>query len=265
MAEEKRSPSAAGKLGKATATGDAEGRGSFLNIPSPDASEGNDGSALLSTLQLHPVKLKTDFHVEIPPCETAELWGPLSRSAEYLAALRVLPRSKEWLPAHVEVMDAELVHLPHQPIPQVRLVLRNTSTSSTAMVSSRDVLAELHLSDDSAYAGDGTIETLEALVGPCCESPISINGTAATCLIDSGSQVTVVSESFYRKFLKNVCLEQLDTALDITSAEGQLVPYLGVVKVSVELPEHVGGTFAEVSILAVVVRTHDSLPGYQSL
>ena len=123
MAQEKRTSPAAGKLGKATATGDAGGLDSSIKTPSSGTSANNSSEYLLNTLKLHPVKLRTDLRLEIRPGDTVELWGSLNGSAHNLAAVRLLPRSKEWLPDHVEVLEAELVHLPQQLTPQVRLVL----------------------------------------------------------------------------------------------------------------------------------------------
>ena len=53
-------------------------------------------------------------------------------------------------------------------------------------------------------------------------------------------------------FISHRPLEQLDTALNITGAGGQTVPYLGIVRVSVKLPEEIVGVASELETLAVV-------------
>ena len=88
--------------------------------------------------------------------------------------------------------------------------------------------------------------------GAQCGARVKINDVSATCLIDSGSQVTVVADGFYQTHLSHLPLEQLDTALNITGAGGQTVPYLGIVRVSVKLPEEIVGVASELETLAVV-------------
>ena len=246
MEAEKRPADTAGKLAGATAAGKA-GAQKVVSTPSPQTLL-NLAADLIEEggRQLHPVRLDCNLMLEIPPAESVELRGSFKKGEKFSEDVRVLPRSTEWLPDNVEVMSADVITLPGHQESQVCLTVRNKSRKSTAVVRSQDVLAELQFpSSDSSRA-------VEALIGPCCESPVKINGTSTVCLIDSGSQVTVVSEGFYNRHLKNVPLEHIDTTLNITGAGGQSVPYLGVVRVTVSLPKDVVGTASDLQTLAVV-------------
>jgi hypothetical protein len=50
---------------------------------------------------------------------------------------------------------------------------------------------------------------MEALVGPACEEDITVVGVQARCLMDSGSQVTLISEDFYRRHLQHLTLQRV--------------------------------------------------------
>ena len=101
--------------------------------------------------------------------------------------IRVLPRSTEHLPAGLEVTDVQLQSQ------CVKVTVVNHSRQSI-IFDHHTVFAELHLTEESECNS-----VLEALVGPSLESDVFVEGVKASCLIDSGSQVSIVSESFYHK------------------------------------------------------------------
>ena len=68
------------------------------------------------------------------------------------------------------------------------------------------------------------------LVGDSNECEITIDGIRTNCLIDSGSQVTTVSQSFKEKYLPTVPIHSLENLLRIEGAASQTVPYLGYVE-----------------------------------
>lgn len=195
-------------------------------------------------LNLHPVRLMSNMVMAIPPQQSCEFWGHVNTTPN--SPIKIVPRSQDWLPANIRVRSAEVFAQPFRD-PQVRVVVDNTSKRQTVKLSSHDILAELHLMG----CGDPNL-TLEALVGPSCESSVQVNGIVTKGLLDSGSQVTVMSESFYREHCKHQPLEQPDFALEITGAGGQPVPYLGCVQCTVKLPAEVGGTAKSVDTFAVV-------------
>ena len=234
MEEEEGTSHASGKLGKAVAKG---GAGACDVKQTPSWTEQELSSLVNQRNQnLHPVKLKTNMRLEVPPLETVELRGDLQGATD---SCRVLPRNRDWLPENIQVTSATVTDQ------QVTVCLRNTSSRRSALVTADDILAELHFQDRV----EGRVE---ALVGPSCVTAVWVNGSQTKCLIDSGSQVTVISESFFKNVLKDTPLERLDTTLNIKGAGGQTVPYLGVIRVTVQLPEEVVGTSSAHETLAVV-------------
>lgn len=193
-------------------------------------------------LKLHPVRLVANAIVRLAPGETCELSGPLSTPG---ADIKIRPRDSHWLPAHVEVKSARL-----ETDTLVRIVVKNSSSKKTATITSQDVLAEMQMM--TPHTGAADVPTLEALVGPCCETVIKVDGEVARALLDSGSQVTIISEKFYRSRLSSVPLEQPDCNLTINGAGGQKIPFLGCVRVQVQLPVEVAGTAKAIDTVAVV-------------
>ena len=55
----------------------------------------------------------------------------------------------------------------------------------------------------------------------------------ASALLDTGSNVSTVSESFYRKHLSHHDLYSLTNVLKIECADGQSLPYLGYIHTSI--------------------------------
>ena len=66
-------------------------------------------------------------------------------------------------------------------------------------------------------------------IGHCPEATIKIGDVDCRCLLDSGSEVSMVTESYFRRFLepKGYRLIQIDTVLHLTAANGLAVPYIG--------------------------------------
>lgn len=250
MAEKKGTPRTPFKL-KGTI---AKGRVLVHNDSTASMSDTSSHQRILTTaaevyekklLELHPVRLNINMVLAIPPMETAELSGILHDVPG--DQISVIARSSEWLPPDVEVVSAEIVSRSAEAGLRVQVRVKNLSATRTVSISNHDVLAEFQLTGGTKLG-----HTLEALIGPCCESRVRVNGAETTCLVDSGSQVTIISESFYRQYLRDVPLQQIDAVLDITGAGDQNVSYLGVVQTTVQLHREVSGTDKEVETLALV-------------
>lgn len=75
------------------------------------------------------------------------------------------------------------------------------------------------------------------LIGSANETSVFINGTLTKCLLDTGSMITTISESFFRSLDPKPTLCQLaDFSLDITGANGSKLPYLGYSVLDVSFP-----------------------------
>lgn len=101
------------------------------------------------------------------------------------------------------------------------------------------------------------------LVGTKCTAQVSIEGKDVNCLLDTGSQVTTIPQSFYETHLPHglKSLDDLvDVKLEVEGANGQAVPYLGYVELNMTFPEEFVGTEIEVPTLALVVPDVNNTP-----
>ena len=86
-----------------------------------------------------------------------------------------------------------------------------------------------------AYQQQSTRETT-GLLGSPNEVTIKVNRITVSALLDTGSTVSTVSESFYLQYLANQPIQTLDHILHIECADGEEMPYLGYITVDLELP-----------------------------
>ena len=94
-----------------------------------------------------------------------------------------------------------------------------------------------------------------SLIGPRCESNIDIFGRRCKCLLDTGSQVSTVSDTYFSKYLqRHAELKDIGDLISIEVAGGHKLPYQGYVEVSVRLPRFVIGSRREIQVLLLVVE-----------
>ena len=79
------------------------------------------------------------------------------------------------------------------------------------------------------------------LIGAANECVAAVNGRACLALLDTGSQITSISESFYNKHLSDCIIYPVESLLRVVGAAGQDVPFLGYVDVEVEFPVEEAG------------------------
>ena len=98
------------------------------------------------------------------------------------------------------------------------------------------------------------------LVGPANEMEIILNGKKVNSLLDSGSQVTSVSESYYREHLSQCPLQPVDVpGLLLQPAGGGSMPYLGMITTSLKVP-HLTSTFQAKVVVVPDTEYHYSTP-----
>lgn len=194
-------------------------------------------------MHVRGVTLRSPLTITLDPGQVMQLTGQVT-GCNNKHALTLSTRSSELLPAGLHILSAEVDEL------NVCVKLHNASKRPVSL-DQQVVFAELHYKDSNGEPD------LEALVGPSHEADITVEGCKARCLIDSGSQVSIVTESFYRQNLANVPLQQLDCDLKVTGAGGQQVPYLGFVGVDVSLPSDVVGMDEIVNVLMLVCPDND--------
>ena len=80
----------------------------------------------------------------------------------------------------------------------------------------------------------------------CPTTTMEINGHQIKCLLDTGAEVSTISENFYRKYLSSS--ELLDTTkfLKLSAANNLQIPYLGYIEVDVNIN---GSQFTNVGML----------------
>lgn len=71
--------------------------------------------------------------------------------------------------------------------------------------------------------------------------------------MDTGSQVSTVPLSFYEKHLSSQAINPLNSLLEEEGANGQEVPCLGYVELTITFPKSFVGTDIEVQTLALVI------------
>ena len=79
----------------------------------------------------------------------------------------------------------------------------------------------------STYGGS----IIENAVGNCPEVKIKLGGVDVGCLIDTGAEVSTITESFYKEFLAQG-REVIDVTsyIKISASQGLEIPYVGYVE-----------------------------------
>ena len=91
----------------------------------------------------------------------------------------------------------------------------------------------------------------EGLIGPPSVEPLKVNGHLCDALLDSGSRVSIIFESWYRKYLPDTPIHSVNK-LDIWGLSDSSYPYLGYVVVDMEFPKKVARGPAIMSVLALI-------------
>lgn len=98
-----------------------------------------------------------------------------------------------------------------------------------------------------------TVKLPKGLVGAKYTAQVQINEQSCNCLLDTGSQVTTVSQSFYDNNLSHLEIHPIQDLLEVEAANGQNVPYSGYIGVDITFPKNCFGTELTVSSLALIV------------
>ena len=96
-----------------------------------------------------------------------------------------------------------------------------------------------------------TTDLPEGLIGPPSMEPIKVNGQLCDALLDSGSRVSIIFESWYKEHLSDVPIHPV-SRLDIWGLSDSSYPYLGYAVVDIEFPKKVAGAPTTISVLALI-------------
>ena len=94
---------------------------------------------------------------------------------------------------------------------------------------------------------------MDRLVGNANETEAFVSDIKCLCLVDTGSQVTTISHSFYSTHLSNIPLKPISNLLHIQGAGGASVPFLGYIEVQISFPFKFGHSPAKYWALTLVV------------
>jgi hypothetical protein len=75
------------------------------------------------------------------------------------------------------------------------------------------------------------------LISSCPHLDVDMGGMKVPCLVDTGSMVSTISESFFRQHLEPWGQERLRSChwLELRAANGLTIPYLGYLELDVKL------------------------------
>ena len=90
--------------------------------------------------------------------------------------------------------------------------------------------------------------------------PIGVNGATIYSLIDSGSQVSIISEYTYRKWFDYLPLQKVDESQGLMSASGGNIPYLGAISLAINLGKNLAGSDVSVNSLFLVTSEGAGVP-----
>ncbi|KAK0135440.1 Paraneoplastic antigen Ma3 [Merluccius polli] len=93
----------------------------------------------------------------------------------------------------------------------------------------------------------------DGLVGPPSLVKLKVSGQPCTALLDSGSQVTIIFEPWYQKYLSDIPIQPVSgLALWGLSESSVSYPYRGYIVVDLEYPAEILGTTQTVTVLALI-------------
>ncbi len=99
----------------------------------------------------------------------------------------------------------------------------------------------------------------KGLVWIKCTAKVTIGERDLDCLLDTGSQMTTIPQSYYESNLSDLPLKPLENLLEVERANGQAVPYLGCIELNLKFPKAFIGAEVEVPTLALGVPDLTSL------
>lgn len=76
---------------------------------------------------------------------------------------------------------------------------------------------------------------LHRAVGSCPEADVQIGNVSMRCLLDTGAQVSTVTESFFNKFFPPDLLVDVSSLITVYEAQGRDIPYVGYVELPLSL------------------------------
>lgn len=102
----------------------------------------------------------------------------------------------------------------------------------------------------------------KGLIGPTSVVKVKVNGKPCSALLDSGSQVTIIFETWYQKHLTDVPIQPV-SGLSVWGLSESSYPYLGYIIVEMQFPKRLMKVPESITVLALVCpgpKTPDQTP-----
>lgn len=90
------------------------------------------------------------------------------------------------------------------------------------------------------------------IIGKEAVYPVLLNGAVCKALIDTGSQVSIISEAAYKKYFNYVPIKDVNEFVSIKTVTGGDVGYLGTVELCLHLGKNLSGSNDSVHVLFLV-------------
>ena len=100
---------------------------------------------------------------------------------------------------------------------------------------------------------------MDSLVGPRNETILDIEGVSIQTLLDSGSQVSTISEDFYLKHLQHLPLYSIEDLLEVETAGDHILPYKGYIEVNIMASE-MKSTYLALVLVVPSTKYHYETP-----
>ncbi|XP_063404607.1 uncharacterized protein LOC134688069 [Mytilus trossulus] len=114
--------------------------------------------------------------------------------------------------------------------------MKSETTDTVPEEPTADVCASKDKTDTSSEQSDKFNQLLaDRLVGKWPTVSAYVAGFKVNCLVDTGSTVTTVTESFYNRFLRRCTDLQTDITFNLKGANGSCIPYIGYVEVDIDI------------------------------
>ena len=162
------------------------------------------------------VSLRQPLCISLQPGEEMTLTGQVTGNRDNIP-VTILPRPPDSFPDGLHVNS---------------LLEENTAYVCVTNTSKRPIKLDHNTIFAEMYT-DNHIP-LKALVGPSLQTSVKIEDIDCPCLVDSGSQVTMMSESLYKSSFNEFPLQDV-SSLKVMGAGGERIPYLGYISVNVHL------------------------------
>ncbi|KAK0146674.1 Retrovirus-related Pol polyprotein from transposon 412 [Merluccius polli] len=127
------------------------------------------------------------------------------------------------------------------PVPLHRIKLQSGFVNGKVIIAVRPTMPSHTLGGEFSDSPTEHKEVLEKLVGPCPVLIVSMGGVEVPCLLDTGSMVSTVTESYFSEHFSHLSQQDLQDCkwLGLKAANGLDIPYLGYVEMDVQILDRV--------------------------